>query len=203
MGLAELSHLLLSQWGTVVAIVFTTLACLIGISLRQKLTIYLSRKVPPRWRLVPGGPLKFLADLADELIIVLVTLTTLFWLAKWQANTDAWLDAVHETSSLPVVTVVLAADDAALGRQLDDPFVNPDGLRIIGDPGLYNRLLGQELTDVEDPDQPRVWRLLLSKDGATYIFPALPKKERLLRPPVLVIQSSDSKLTILSPKVSD
>lgn len=188
---------------TVVAVVFTTLACLISISLRQKLTAQLSRKIAPRWRLAPEGPLKFLADLADELIIVLVTLTTLFWLAKWQANADAWLDAVHETSSLPVVTVVFAEDDAALGRQLDDLFANPDGLRVIGDPGLYNRLLGQELTDAEDPDQPRVWRLLLNKDGALHIFPALPRKERLLRPPVLVIQSSDSKLTILSPRVSD
>jgi len=188
---------------TVVAVVLTTLAYLIGISLRQKLTAQLSRRVAPRWRLAPAGSLKFLAGLADELIIVLVTLTILFWLAKWQANADAWLDAVHETSSLPVVTVVFAADDAALGRQLDNLFANPDGLRIIGDPGLYNRLLGQELTDVEDPDQPRVWRLLLNKDGAFYIFPALPKKDRLLRPPVLVIQSSDSKLTILSPRVSE
>jgi hypothetical protein len=188
---------------TVTALVFIPLVCLLGVSLWQKLTKQISRRVPSRWRVAPTAPLKFLADLGDELIIVLVTLTTLFWLARWQANADAWLDAVHETSSLPVVTVVFAADDAALGRQLDDIFVDPDGLRVIGDPGLYNRLLGQELTNVEDPDQPRVWRLLLSKDGVSYIFPTLPRKDRFLRPPVLVIQSSDSKLTILSPRVSD
>ncbi len=179
-------------------LVFVTIACILAVSLRQKLTNQLSRRIAS-----PSAPLRFLADLADELIIVLLTLTTIFWLARWQANTDAWLDAVHETSSLPVVTVVFAADDAALGRQLDNFFDDPHGLRVIGDLGLYKDLLGRELTDVEDPDQPRVWRLLLSKDGVSYVFPALPRKDRFLDPPVLAIQTSDSKLTILSPRVSD
>lgn len=188
---------------TVIAVVFTTVACIVGTNLRYRLTHQLGRKVSPRWRLAPEGPLRFLADLADELIIVLLTLTTLFWLAKWQANADAWLDSVNSTSSLPVVTLVFAEDNAALGRQLDNPFVNPEGFRVIGDPGLYNRMLGQELTDTEDPDQPRVWRLLLNQDGALYVFPTLPKKDRFLRPPVLVIPASNSQMTILSPRVSD
>ena len=180
------------------ALVFWTITYILAVSLQQKLTNQRSRRIASL-----AAPLRFLADLAYELIIVLVTLTTIFWLARCQANTDAWLDAVHETSSLPVVTVVFAADDAALGRQLDDIFADPHGLRVIGDLGLYNRLLGQELTDVEDPDQPRVWRLLLSKDGVSYVFPTLPRKDRSLSPPVLAIQTSDSKLTILSPRVSD
>ena len=188
---------------TTAAVIITTLAGLVGVSLRQKLTTQLSRRVSPRLRLASAGPLNFLAGLADELIIVLLTLTTLFWLAQWQATADAWQDAVNQTSSLPVVTLVFAKNEAALGRQIDDLFVNPDGLRVVGDLEQYNRLLGQELTDIEDPDQPRVWRLLLNQNGALYIFPALPKKDRFLRPPVLVIQASSSKLTILSPRVSE
>lgn len=187
----------------VVAAGVIILGSLIGIGLRQRLTAQLARKTPPRWRLALASPLNFLAGLADELIIVLVTLTTLFWLAQWQAIADAWQDAVNETSSLPVVTVVFAEEGAALGRQLDDPFANPEGLRIIGDAGLYNRLLGQELTDTEDPEQPRVWRLLLSKDGSLYIFPALPRKDRFLSIPVLVVESGKSQLTILSPSVAE
>ena len=73
---------------------------------------------------------------------------------------------------LPVVTAVIREENAALGRNLDNPLVNPSGFRIIGDRGLYERLLGRELTDTSSPDQPLVWRLLIDRDGYFYIFPS-------------------------------
>lgn len=187
----------------IITIVIAIVIILIMLSLRQWLTTQFNRKVTLRGKFISLAPLNFLTGLADELIIVLVALATLFWLARWQANADAWQDAVNDTSSLPVVTVVFDEKSAALGRQLDDPFSNPDGLRLIGDSSLYNRLLGQELTDIEDPNQPRVWRLLLSTDSAMYIFPALPSKNRFLSIPVLVVPLSNSQLTLLSPRVSE
>lgn len=58
-----------------------------------------------------------------------------------------------KTSTLPVVTVVTAKDNAALRRQLDDPLVDPSGFRVIGDRGLYIDLFGKELTDTSNPKQ--------------------------------------------------
>ena len=173
-----------------------------GQRLAQKLPFWkvLSRGLS-RLRPAPTDSLRFLASLVDELIIVLFLLTVLFWLAHWQARVDAWRDAVNATSTLPVVTVAIANKNAALGRQVDDPLINPSGFRIIGDRTLYDRLLGQELTDLENPDQPRVWRLLIDQDGYFCIFPALPAKDNRLSFPVLIVYESANgdQLTILAP----
>jgi hypothetical protein len=148
--------------------------------------------------------LQFLSLMTEELIIVLLIVATLFWTAQWQGKVDAWRDAVNETSLLPMITVVLPESGAALGRPLDKskPLANPSGFRIIGDRDWYDRLLGQELTDTDDPKKPRVWRLLLDRDGYFYIFPALPKKDRFLSFPVLTIYKSSNPLIILSPNLS-
>lgn len=188
---------------TVTVILVAVGSGIVSIWARQRLTSLLFRKVTLWVRPNPTASFRFLIGLTDEVIIILIGLAALFWLAQWQANTDAWRDAVNETSSLPVVTVVFNKETAVLGRQLTDPFDNPKDIRLIGDAGSYNRLLGQELTDTEDSNQPRVWRLLLSKGNALYIFPALPRKDRFLSIPVLIIQSSNSELTILSPRVSE
>ena len=190
---------------TLIAVVLISLLCFILVDFRQKLTDQLSRRVNFRRLTNTSKVLPFLGGLVDELIVVLVILTVLFWLARWQAIADVWKDATNETSTLPVVTLVFADDDAALGRLLDPSKAsyNPENLRIVGDRGTYMRQLGSELTDIEDPDWPRVWRLLLDKDGILYVFPALPTQDRSLRPSVLVFQAGDSKVTILSPRVSD
>jgi len=145
--------------------------------------------------------LQFLASLVDELIIVLFLLAALFGLAQWQGRADAWRDAVNETSTLPVVTAVIPEQNAALGRRLDNPLVNPAGFRIIGDRALYDRLLGKELTDLDNPDQRRVWRLLIDQEGYFCIFPALPRKDKQLDFPVLIVYESANgdQLTILAP----
>ncbi len=145
--------------------------------------------------------LKFLSSLVNELVIILGILTTLFFLAQWQADSDAFTDAVNETSRLPVVTIVIPEENAGLGSDLGNPLVNPSGFRIIGDSSLYERLLGRELTDTSNPNQPRVWRLLIDREGYFYIFPALPKKERNRSVPILIIYESANgdQLTILGP----
>lgn len=147
--------------------------------------------------------LNFCYSLIDELVIVLWTLTALFFLAQWQGDRDAFRDAVNETSRLPVVTAIIREENAALGRNLDKPLVNPSGFRIIGDRSLYETLLGRELNDISNQKQPRVWRLLIDRDGYFYIFPALPERDRKQSVPVLIIYESGNgdQLTILSPKV--
>jgi hypothetical protein len=139
--------------------------------------------------------LGFLATLLNEIIIVLFVLTALFCLARWQAQADAWKDTVNDTSSLPVVTLVLSKD-APLGRKLDDPLTNPADFRVVGDRKSYDRLLGQELSN---PNKPMVWRLLLRGDGYAYIFPALPQKNPKLMIPLVIVYERDNgvQLTIL------
>jgi hypothetical protein len=145
----------------------------------------------------------FLRSLLDEIIIFLWALLILFFLAQWQADADAWIDAVNETSTLPVVTFLLPEDNSALGRKLDNPLINPAGFRIIGDKARYNRLLGREITQTGPQQVHRVWRLLIDRSGYFYIFPTLPNTaNRSLRPPIVVIHESDrgDQLLILSPQ---
>jgi hypothetical protein len=187
---------------TIGATIVTTLAILIALKLRQQGVAWLLDNRLLSRNLNSASTLDFLAALANELIIVLSILTTLFWIAQWQAETDAWKDAVNKTSSLPVITIILPEDEAGLGRHIDNPLVNPSGFRILGDQELYKRLLGKELTNVDDPNEPRVWRLLIDRSGYFYIFPALPEKDRSLGFPVLVIHESSKQLMILSPQVA-
>lgn len=150
---------------------------------------------------VQYNSISFLHSIVDEAAIVLWSLLTLFFLAQWQGDADAWIDAVNETSTLPVVTFVVPEKNLALGRALDNPLVNPAGFRVIGDRQRYDSLLGRELND-----SSRVWRLLIDRSGYFYIFPALPSKDdNSLRPPIVVIRESDrgDQLLILSPQATE
>lgn len=145
---------------------------------------------------------KYLRSLIQETVVVVWTLIAIFYLAQWQADADALLDAVNSTSSLPVVTLINsdAENKTALGRKLDNPLTNPSpaNFRIIGDKNRYESLLGKE---INDPNNTRVWRLLIARNNYVYIFPALPEKTANLRPPVVAIHESDGgePLLILSP----
>ncbi len=192
---------------TIITLGLTALAIVVTLQIIQKLqrfaVTYLVRyrgRIPLNLTPTQLSSLNFLSSLINELVIVLWTLAALFLLAQWQADSDAFRDAVNETSRLPIVTAVIREENAALGRNLDNPLVNPSGFRIIGERSLYERLLGRELTDASSPDQ-RVWRLLIDRDGYFYIFPALPKKERNRSFPVLIIYESGNgdQLTILGP----
>nr|WP_317265489.1 hypothetical protein [Arthrospira sp. SH-MAG29] len=130
--------------------------------------------------------LRFLRSLLDETLIICWLLAGCFWLAQWQGEADAWRDAVNETSSLPVVTVVVREDGFPLGVNPDN-IRNPQGIRIIGDDISYKQLLSEA---INNPSQNRVWRLLIDVDGDYYIFPALPEPDETRRPSVVVIPRS-------------
>ena len=140
--------------------------------------------------------LKFLASLLDELIIISWLLFALFFLAQWQGQQDAFTDAVNETSKLPVITAIMS-ESSPLGRKLDNPLLNSSNFRIIGDKSLYKRLLGKELTNVDDPDKKRIWRLLIEGESYLYIFPALPEKNKQLNFPVITLYKRDNATQIL------
>ena len=148
----------------------------------------------------------FPQSLRNDTIIVTWLLVALFWLARIQGTIDARRDAINDTSLLPVITFVTPEKGSVLGRNLDNVLLDPslEGYRIIGDKGLFDYLRGRETNDVDTPDNPRVWRLLLENNGWFYLFPALPPKaERDRRPPVLAIRANGSgELMILSPEAT-
>lgn len=98
----------------------------------------------------------------------------------------------------------MKAESAALGFDRQDPFSeqpfdkNPR-FRVIGDATLYEKLLGSTLSNTENSERSRVWRLLADCNGFFYIFPALPKKDRELSFPVVIIYQSSEQITVLSP----
>lgn len=152
--------------------------------------------------------IKLLRSLVDEIIIVSWVLLVLFWSAYHQGIADARRDA-GETSSLPAVVLIAKQDNIALGRKLDDPTdrFDPKGFKAIGDAGLFEDLSKRDYTDINNPKEPRVWRLLLERGSWIYLFPALTteqQKDPKVRPPVMAIQQSQSgdQLLIISPAPS-
>ncbi|MBK1989580.1 hypothetical protein A0J48_018915 [Sphaerospermopsis aphanizomenoides BCCUSP55] len=148
---------------------------------------------------------RFVRSLINELLIVAWILIVIFWMAKWQGFIDARRDA-GVNSTLPVVTIIAPDDKFALGRQLDDEFIDPSlkGYRFIGDKGLFEDIQGKEDTDISNDKKPRVWRLLLERNGWIYVFTNLPDNAQLnQRPLVLAVQITDKgNLIIRSPEVS-
>jgi len=152
--------------------------------------------------------IKLLRSLVDEIIIVGWVLLVLFWSAYHQGIADARRDA-GENSSLPAVALIGKQDSMALGRKLDDPTLrlDPKGFKAIGDAGLFTDLIKRDYTDINNPQEPRVWRLLLERGNWIYLFPALTKEQQTdpkARPLVIAIQQSQSgdQLLIVSPEPS-
>ena len=149
---------------------------------------------------------QFLRSLVNEIVIVSWVLIFIFWLARWQGIADARRDA-GQNSTLPVVALITPEEKFALGRKLDDVFADPslEKYRIIGDRGLFDDLRGKEDTDISNPKQPRVWRLLLERGGWIYLFQALPPNAKANeRPLVLAIQEGEKGHTVIrSPEVSN
>ncbi|MCC5640528.1 hypothetical protein LC593_32810 [Nostoc sp. CHAB 5844] len=147
----------------------------------------------------------FLRSLVNEIVIVSWVLIVIFWLAQWQGVADARRDA-GQNSTLPVIALITPEEKFVAGRKLDDAFADPPlkGYKIIGDRGLFEDLRGKEDTDVSNPQQPRIWRLLLERGGWIYLFPTLPPNAKPNnRPAVIAIQTSDKgHLLIRAPEVS-
>jgi hypothetical protein len=151
--------------------------------------------------------IEFLRSLVDEIIIVGWLLLVLFWSAYHQGIADARRDA-GENSTLPVITLIANQDNIPLGRKLDDTTlrVNPKEFKAIGDLGLFEDLSKRDYSDINNPKEPRVWRLLLARGNWIYLFPALTKKQQKdpkARPPVVAVQQSlPGRLLIVSPAPS-
>lgn len=135
-----------------------------------------------------------------EIVVVIWILAALFWLGRWQGNADAYRDAMNDTSTRPIVSLVSPSDKLALGRNLDDLLTNPTlkGSRIIGDVEQFRKIFGQETNDTTNPKQPIVWRLLIENDNWVYLFPAMPPGAKPnQRPPLLAVNTGDGRVQLL------
>ncbi|OBQ15752.1 MAG: hypothetical protein AN488_20545 [Anabaena sp. WA113] len=143
-------------------------------------------------------------SLRQEIIVVIWILASLFWLGRFQGLADAYRDAVNNTSTRPIVTLVTAKDKLPLGRNLDDVFINPSlkDSHIIGDMEQFKNIIGKETNDLTDPQKPIIWRLLIESNDWVYVFPSMPSDAQFnQRPPVLAINRGDGgvQLLIISP----
>lgn len=138
--------------------------------------------------------------LLREMAIVAWVLFVLFWVAYWQGIADARRDAVNQTSTRPIVTLVSPSDKIALGRNLDDLVIDPSkkGYRIIGDVEQFEQIFGREINYTNNPNQSVVWRLLIENNNWVYLFPALPPQTtENQRPPVLAINTGAGQVQLL------
>ncbi|MEG4943750.1 hypothetical protein [Microcoleus sp. F4-D5] len=72
---------------------------------------------------------------------------------------------------------------------------------LVGDKALFDQLQGRETNDTSDPQNPRVWRLLINRGGQLYAFKALHKSAPAKERP-LVLSISEKQLLILSPEAT-
>jgi len=136
-------------------------------------------------------------SLRQEIVIVICILGSLFWLGRFQGQADAYRDAVNNTSTRPIVSLVSAKDKLPLGRNLDNLFTNPSlkESRIFGDLEQFNQTF-KGIND--DTDQSTVWRLLIESNGWVYVFPSMPSEAKFdQRPPVLAINTGDGGVQLL------
>jgi hypothetical protein len=139
-------------------------------------------------------------SLRHEMIIVAWIFAALFWLGRYQGNADAFRDAVNDTSTRPIVTLVSPSDKLALGRNLDDLLINPTlkGSRIIGDVEQFKKIFGRETNDTSNPKEAIIWRLLIENNNWVYLFPAMsPDAKPNQRPPVLAVNTGDGRVQLL------
>jgi hypothetical protein len=143
--------------------------------------------------------LRLLALLVDELVIVLWLLLVLYGLAASQGLADARRDSIDETSTLPLITIVMPGRAAVVGRDPDQLLINPSGVRLFGSRERYDALLGAELNPAIGG---RRWRLLSDVGGQLLVIPSLPGSEVVGKaPPVLIFPDGGKgdRLIILGP----
>lgn len=162
---------------------------------------------------IPGLFKQFMANtllqpFVVDIAIVLIVLSSLFWLASLQGNNDAQRDAFNDTSTLPIVAYISHSEEFPLGRNLAQPLLNSSlkNFRVIGDFNLFRQLQGRDLTDKTIPNQP-VWRMLLGGNEWVYLVPSIPggiSQNSSVRPPVIAMRTakSVSDLMLLSPAQS-
>lgn len=135
---------------------------------------------------------QFLRSLFNETIIVIWVLIALFILARIQGFTDARRDAINQTSTLSMITLVIPKDTLGISLSPSDPTREPSlqEFRFLGDQIILDQLKAQVYNDYE---RSRVWRLLIQRNGWIYVFKTLSKDAPLNRRPlVLAIKEGDA-----------
>ncbi|MGB5970924.1 MAG: hypothetical protein WBG70_21605, partial [Spirulinaceae cyanobacterium] len=143
-------------------------------------------------------PLKIRHTLFYELIIVLHIIIALFFLARHQGIVDARQDA-GINSSLSAVTLVIPENKLGFGQK-QSSLDQPTGLQIIGDRQRYEDIVK---SPTNDPNNQRVWRIVIDQGGYFYIFRTLPPNASPeARPVILAVQGSlnGDQLWIFSPE---
>lgn len=153
-----------------------------------------------RFNKTKADSLKLLRGLIEELIIVLLVSFVLYWFARTQGINDARRDASPK-STLPAISFITKEAQLPIGIKLDNPLAVPPvkGFSIIGDREMFKSLRDKEETDITDPKNPRVWRLLFQQDGWFYLFYNLPTNAPPDQRP-LVLALKESQMLILSPE---
>ncbi|KST69550.1 hypothetical protein [Mastigocoleus testarum] len=132
-------------------------------------------------------------------------LNILFWFAQYQGHADAFRDAVNETSTRPIITLVTKKENLAIGRQLGnekelDNLKKTPSLKdfhIVGDVKQFYEIWTVPINNTNQ-QEPIVWRLLLQTDGWAYLFPALPSPTKPnQRPPLLVVNTEEGQVQML------
>ncbi|MEL6459448.1 MAG: hypothetical protein AAFQ91_14485 [Cyanobacteria bacterium J06621_15] len=144
----------------------------------------------------------FPQPLRNEIAIVAWALTALFWFAQYQGHVDAFRDAVDETSTRPIVTLVTTKENLAIGRELGNEneldnlkkIPSLKDFRIVGDVKQFYQIWGKGT----NLNQPIVWRLLLQSDDWLYLFPALPSPAKPnQRPPLIAVNAEEGQVQML------
>ena len=148
----------------------------------------------------------FFQSLLKELIIVTWVLLLIFWFSSYQGKSDARRDAVNETSTLPVVTLITNPKNLILGQDLT--ILNNE---IPADPNITNNVMIGDINlakiirsyGINDLKEQRVWRLLTERGGWIFLFPTLSQKSDANdRPLILAIPKGyGEQLMILSPTI--
>lgn len=176
-----------------------------------KVTLYLFQRFRqfslPQW-------LRWLTDLLPQslgrdFVIVSWILIALFNLARWQGIEDAKRDAVNESTTRPIITLVSPSEKFALGATLDNKLVDDEkktpeypllnNVRIFGDVQQFRDLYYNGTNRAD-----KSWRLLIESGNWLYIYRTLPEPSDL-HPYVLAVNTGDGRVQsiILSrPKVN-
>ena len=102
-------------------------------------------------------------------------------------------------SSLSAVTLVISENKLGFGQK-QNSLDQPTGLQIIGDYQRYEDIVKRP---TNDPNNQRVWRIVIDQGGYFYIFRTLPPNAPpKARPVILAVQGSlnGDQLWIFSPE---
>jgi hypothetical protein len=176
-----------------------------------KVTMYLFQRFR-QFSLPPW--LRWLTDLLPQslgrdFVIVAWILIALFQLAQWQGIEDAKRDAVNQSTTRPLITLVSPSDKFAMAATLDkklnenktkEPeYPQLKNLRIFGDVQQFRDLYANRTNRADSS-----WRLLIESGNWLYIYRTLPEPSDL-HPYVLAVNTGDGRVQsiILSrPKVN-